>query len=99
MLHQNDEDTAHYVDSIGFQQVPEFLQEQQTPVFDKLPPEQQQALSDTVQDTLQMLVDADKRIYGDVTGKTLEKQSRRKDIPTRTGSLKSSSRKRPPTAF
>lgn len=64
--------TAHYVDSIGFQQVPEFLQEQQTPVFDKLPPEQQQALSDTVQDTLQMLVDADKRIYGDVTGKTLE---------------------------
>ena len=58
VLHQNDEDTAHYVDSIGFQQVPEFLQEQQTPVFDKLPPEQQQALSDTVQDTLQMLVDA-----------------------------------------
>lgn len=48
------------------------MQEQQTPVFDKLPPEQQQALSDTVQDTLQMLVDADKRIYGDVTGKTLE---------------------------
>ena len=51
---------------------PEFLQEQQTPVFDKLPPEQQQALSDTVKDTLQILVDADKRIYGDVTGKTLE---------------------------
>ena len=47
-------------------------QEQQTPVFDKLPPEQQQALSDTVKNTLQMLVDADKRIYGDVTGKTLE---------------------------
>ena len=47
-------------------------QEQQTPVFDKLPPEQQQALSDTVKDTLQMLVDADKRIYGGVTGKTLE---------------------------
>lgn len=47
-------------------------QEQQTPVFDKLPPEQQQALSDTVKDTLQMLVDADKRIYGDVTGKALE---------------------------
>ena len=47
-------------------------QEQQTPVFDKLPPEQQQALSDTVKDTLQMLVDADKRIYGDITGKTLD---------------------------
>ena len=45
---------------------------QETPVFDKLPSEQQQALSDTVKDTLQMLVDADKRIYGDVTGKTLE---------------------------
>ena len=29
-------------------------------------------MSDTVKDTLQMLVDADKRIYGDVTGKTLE---------------------------
>ncbi len=74
VLHQNGENTAHYVDSIGYKQVPEFLQEQaqQTPVFDKLPPEQQQALSDTVKDTLQMLVDADKRIYGDVTGKTLE---------------------------
>ena len=47
-------------------------QAQQTPVFDKLSPEQQQALSDTVKDTLQLLVDADKRIYGDVTGKTLE---------------------------
>ena len=52
VLHQNGENTAHYVDSIGFQQVPEFLQEQQTPVFDKLPPEQQQALSDTVQDII-----------------------------------------------
>ena len=54
------------------QQQRQVEQEQQTPVFDKLPPEQQQALSDTVKDTLQMLVDADKRIYGDVTGKTLE---------------------------
>ena len=74
VLHQNGENTAHYVDSIGFQQVPEFLREQaqQTPVFDKLSPEQQQALSDTVKDTLQLLVDADKRIYGDVTGKTIE---------------------------
>ena len=74
VLHQNSENTAHYVDGIGFQQVPEFLREQaqQTPVFDKLSPEQQQALSDTVKDTLQLLVDADKRIYGDVTGKTIE---------------------------
>ena len=100
VLHQNGENTAHYVDSIGFQQVPEFLQEQaqQTPVFDKLSPEQQQALSDTVKDTLQLLVDADKRIYGDVTARPL-KQSRRKGIPTRAGSLKSSSRKRPPKAL
>ena len=72
VLHRDGRDAAHYVDSIGYREVPEFLQEQQTPVFDKLPPEQQQALSDTVKDTLQMLVDADKRIYGDVTGKTLE---------------------------
>ncbi len=57
---------------IELQQQRQAEQEQQTPVFDKLPPEQQQALSDTVKDTLQMLVDADKRIYGDVTGKTLE---------------------------
>ena len=28
VLHQNGENTAHYVDSIGFRQVPEFLQEQ-----------------------------------------------------------------------
>ena len=89
VLHQNGENTAHYVDSIGFQQVPEFLQEQaqQTPVFDKLSPEQQQALSDTVKDTLQLLVDADKRIYGDVTGKTLEAISGTRVIPTRTGQL------------
>ena len=30
VLHQNGQDTAHYVDSIGYQQVPEFLQPQQT---------------------------------------------------------------------
>ena len=29
VLHQNGENTAHYVDRIGFQKVPEFLQEQQ----------------------------------------------------------------------
>ena len=46
--------------------------EQQVPVFDTLPPEQQQALSDTVKDTLQTMIDADKRIYGDITGSTLE---------------------------
>ena len=28
VLHQNGQDTAHYVDSVGFRQVPEFLQEQ-----------------------------------------------------------------------
>ena len=29
VLHQNGQDTAHYVDSIGYQQVPEFLQPRQ----------------------------------------------------------------------
>ena len=29
VLHQNGENTAHYVDSIGYRQIPEFLQEQQ----------------------------------------------------------------------
>ena len=29
VLHQNGQDTAHYVDSFGFQKVPEFLREQQ----------------------------------------------------------------------
>lgn len=29
VLHQNGQDAAHYVDSFGYQQVPEFLQEQQ----------------------------------------------------------------------
>ena len=60
---------GHFVE---LQQQRQTEQEQQTPVFDKLSPEQQQALSDTVKDTLQTLIDADKRVYGDVTGKTLE---------------------------
>ena len=60
---------GHFVE---LQQQRQAEQEQQTPVFDKLSPEQQQALSDTVKDTLQTLIDADKRVYGDVTGKTLE---------------------------
>ena len=45
---------------------------QETPVFDTLPPEQQQALSDTVKDTLQMLIDADMAAHGEVTESTLE---------------------------
>ena len=44
----------------------------ETPVFDTLPPEQQQALSDTVKDTLQLLVDADMAAHGEVTDGTLE---------------------------
>lgn len=42
------------------------------PVFSNLPPEQQQALSDTVNATLQTLIEADQRLYGDVTDSTLE---------------------------
>ncbi len=35
VLHQNGQDAAHYVDSIGFQQVPEFLQPQQQLIPDE----------------------------------------------------------------
>ena len=35
-LHQNGQDTAHYVDSVGFRQVPEFLQEQKQLTPDEL---------------------------------------------------------------
>ena len=47
-------------------------QEQETPVFDKLPPEQQQELSGEVKATLQMLIDADLQATGDLTSETLE---------------------------
>ena len=36
VLHQNGQDTAHYVDSVGFRQVPEFLQEQKQLTPDEL---------------------------------------------------------------
>ena len=36
VLHQNGQDTAHYVDSFGYQQVPEFLQEQKQLAPDEL---------------------------------------------------------------
>ena len=36
VLHQNGQDTAHYVDSVGFWQVPEFLQEQKQLTPDEL---------------------------------------------------------------
>ena len=36
VLHQNGQDTAHYVDSFGYQQVPEFLQEQKPLIPDDL---------------------------------------------------------------
>ena len=47
-------------------------QEPETPVFDKLPPEQQQKLSGEVKATLQMLIDADIQTAGEVTAETLE---------------------------
>lgn len=46
--------------------------EQETPVFDKLPPQQKQELSDTAKDTLQTLIDIDKKAQGQVTESTLE---------------------------
>ena len=75
VLHQDGQDTAHYVDKGGYRQVPEFLQPQENgrgSVFKGLPPDKQRELTETVQATLQTMVDADKRIYGDVTGGTLE---------------------------
>ena len=50
----------------------EHTAEQETPVFDKLPPQQKQELSDTVKDTLQTLIDIDKKSQGQVTESTLE---------------------------
>ena len=50
----------------------EHTAEQETPVFDKLPPQQKQELSDTVKDTLQTLIDMDRKSHGAVTESTLE---------------------------
>ena len=50
----------------------EHTAEQETPVFDKLPPQQKQELSDTVKDTLQTLIDMDRKTHGEVTESTLE---------------------------
>ena len=47
-------------------------QEPETPVFDKLPPEQQQELSGEVKATLQMLIDADLQATRELTSETLE---------------------------
>ena len=51
---------------------PEEQPEPETPVFDKLPPEQQQELSGEVKATLQMLIDADIQATGELTAETLE---------------------------
>lgn len=50
----------------------EHTAEQETPVFDKLPPQQKQELSDTVKDTLQTLIDMDRKTHGEVTESALE---------------------------
>ena len=47
-------------------------QEPETPVFDKLSPEQKQELSGTVKDTLQTLIEMDMKSRGEVTDNTLE---------------------------
>ena len=46
--------------------------EQETPVFDKLTPEKQTELSDSVKAMLQTLIDADIQAHGEVTDGTLE---------------------------
>jgi antirestriction protein ArdC len=45
---------------------------EQRPVFESLPPEQQQALSDTVKDTLQFFVENDLKEHGELSDGTLE---------------------------
>ena len=97
VLHQNDEDTAHYVDSIR-SQVPKFLQEQQTPVFDSCRPNSSKPCPTPYKTLCKCWLTQTSGFMATLRARPL-KQSRRKDIPTRTGSLKSSSRKRPPTAF
>ncbi len=51
---------------------PEPPPQEETPVFDKLSPEQQQELSGEVKATLQMMIDADIQASGEVTADTLE---------------------------
>lgn len=46
--------------------------QEERPVMESLAPEQQQAIRDEVQATLQMLVDTDMQIYGEVSAGTLE---------------------------
>lgn len=50
----------------------EAAQEQERPVLESLAPEQQQAIRDEVQATLQMLVNADMQISGEVSQETLD---------------------------
>ena len=79
VLHHGEQQSAHYCDSFGFTEVPEFLQQEQDirqetaqPVFAQIPPERQQAIRDEVQTTLQMLVDTDMQFSGEVTQGTLD---------------------------
>ena len=79
VLHHGELQSAHYCDSFGFTEVPEFLQQEQDirqetaqPVFAQIPPERQQAIRDEVQATLQMLVDTDMQLSGEVLQGTLD---------------------------
>lgn len=73
----------------------ELQKQRETPVFETLPPEQQQTLSDTVKDTLQTMIDADQRIYGNVTGSTLEAISAQ-GYSYRDGQLEKQTQPEPP---
>ena len=48
------------------------MKQEQLPLMKKIAPEKQQAISGTMQATLQMLVGTDLRIYGEITKDTLE---------------------------
>lgn len=79
VLRHGEQQSAHYLDRGGYTEIPEFLQQEQgirqeaaQPVFEQIPPERQQTIRDEVQATLQMLVDTDMQLSGEVSQGTLD---------------------------
>ena len=79
VLRHGEQQNAHYLDRGGYTEIPEFLQQGQNirqeaaqPVFEQIPPERQQTIRDEVQATLQMLVDTDMQLSGEVSQGTLD---------------------------
>ena len=79
VLRHGEQQSAHYLDRGGYTEIPEFLQQEQgirqeaaQPVFEQIPPERQHTIRDEVQATLQMLVDTDMQLSGEVSQGTLD---------------------------